>query len=142
MSPEPTADRGQALVVIVAILGLVAVVVASLGEANARIAGAVRAQRGAEAAAEAAGAVVADRLAEWPALFSYPSSENRDPFESLLEDPALLARAEEAAREVAAANGGALERIALERRADELSVRVEVVRNGVRAVARVGVRSR
>lgn len=136
MCPERSADRGQSLIVVVAILGLAALVVTLLREADERIVENVRAQRAAEAAAEAAGGVIADYIADLLAR-----DAGVDPVDAALEDQPLAIRAETAARETAAANGSALERLFLERRADEVSVRVQIARQGVHAIARVGVRT-
>lgn len=131
---------GQALVVLIALLGLAALVVLSLGDANARVFGSLRAQRAAEAAAEAGGVVVSDRLAE----LREEALERRALVNVLalaLADDALRLRAEAAAREVLAVLGAELERLVLELRYDEISVRAEVRWQGARAVARVGVRA-
>ncbi len=126
---------GQALLALIALLGLAALVIVSLAEADWRVLAHVRAQRAAEAAAEAAGVVVADYLT-WPR-----GRGGADVIETAVSDRELAARAEESARRVLAAMDGALERVRLERRVDEVSVRAEIVRDGVRAVARVGVRA-
>ena len=133
-------DTGQAIVVLIALLGLAALVVLSLGDANARVFSSLRAQRAAEAAAEAAGVVVSDRLVE----LREEALERRalvDVIAVALVEDALHLRAEAAAREVLAVLGAQLERLLLELRHDEISVRAEVRWQGARGVARVGVRA-
>lgn len=131
--------RGQALVVVVALLGLAALAIAALAEADGRLLTRLRAGHAAEAAAEAAGAIVADRLLE---LFEEAllTRHDADLVALVLAEPALARRAEAAAREALSPLGAELARIALERRADEVSVRAEVRLDGVTGIARVGVR--
>ncbi len=130
-------ERGQALVVLVALLGLAALVVISLGAADDRVVHRFRAQRAAEAAAEAAGAVVADRMF----LLARTERGGIDLVELTLRQADLLGLASAAAREVLARLDGSLEDLVLERRVDEVSVRARVARDGVVAVARVGIRA-
>ena len=133
-------DSGQAIVVLIALLGLAALVILSLGDANARVFGGLRAQRAAEAAAEAAGVVVSDRLVE---LREEALARRAlvDVLAVAVAEDALRLRAEAAAREVLAVLGAELERLILELRYDEISVRAEVRWQGARGVARVGVRA-
>lgn len=136
-------DRGQALAVMIAILGFAALVVVSLEMADARLLTRLRAQRAAEAAAEAAGAVVADRLVE---LLECDLDDRRGPCgdviaRALAERGTLVPRAEGAARAVLSPWRGELVRLLLERRANELSVRAEVRVSDTIGIARVGVRA-
>lgn len=135
----PRDDRGQALVLILALLGLAALALAALAEADGRLLTRLRARHAAEAAAESAGTIVADRLLE---LFeeSLLTRRDADALAVALSEPILARRAETAARDALAALGADLIRIALERRADEVSVRAEVRLDGVTGIARVGVR--
>jgi hypothetical protein len=130
---------GQALVVLVALVGVAVLVAISLSDVGNHVLARVRAQRAAEAAAEAAGAVVADRLLE---LNASPNvqAERRDAAGDVLDDPAVMAAARAAAGEVLVPLGAELQELRLERVIDEVAVRVEVRRDGVRARARVGVR--
>jgi hypothetical protein len=133
----PSRERGQALVVVVAILGLAALVAISLSDADDRLLARIRAQRAAEAAAEAGGAVVADRLVE---LGRQGVTDAYDAVELAVSDDSLRSRAELAAADVLARMSARLDALLLERRADEVSIRVVVRRAGVTAVARAGAR--
>lgn len=139
-------ERGQSLALLIALLGLGALVVVALGDADLRLLGGLRALRAAEAAAEAAGSVVADRLAELDGRDrdeqTHSGEGGGDPIAIALADRELPSRAEAAAREVLAALGAELVRVTLARRADELSVRAQVSLEGRQGTARVGVRPR
>lgn len=124
---------------LVGVLGFAALVVVALGQSDLRLLTGLRAQRAAEAAAEAGGAVVADRMVELRGVEAQPGAKS-DLIDLALADPALSFRAERSAREVLALLRAELVRLTLERRADELSVRVEVRFEGVSRIARVGVR--
>lgn len=149
MCGEPTPARprwspgqgGQALVVVVALLGFAALVVLSLSDADDRIVAKLRAERAAEAAAEAGGAVVADRLVELAAIDDGDRPARMDVIAAALSEPELPALAAVAANEVLARLGASYEQLTLERRVDEVSVKVRVRRDGVVATARVGVRA-
>ena len=149
MCGEPTPARprwspgqgGQALVVVVALLGFAALVVLSLSDAEDRIVAKLRAERAAEAAAEAGGAVVADRLVELAAIDDGDRPARMDVIAAALSEPELPALAAVAANEVLARLGASYEQLTLERRVDEVSVKVRVRRDGVVATARVGVRA-
>lgn len=131
--------RGQALVVVVALLGLAALAIAALAQADGRLLTRLRARQAAEAAAEAAGSIVADRLLD---LFeeSLVTRRDADLVAMVLGEPITAQRAEAAAREAVQALDAELVGIALERRADEVSVRAEVRLDGSGGIARVGVR--
>jgi hypothetical protein len=133
----PSRERGQALVIVVAILGLAALVAISLRDADDRLLARIRAQRAAEAAAEAGGAVVADRLVE---LARQGVTDAYDAVELAVSDDSLRSRAELAAADVLGRMSARLDVLLLERRADEVSIRVVVRRAGVTAVARAGAR--
>jgi hypothetical protein len=133
----PSRERGQALVIVVAILGLAALVAISLRDADDRLLARIRAQRAAEAAAEAGGAVVADRLVE---LGRQGVTDAYDAVELAVSDDSLRSRAELAAADVLGRMSARLDVLLLERRADEVSIRVVVRRAGVTAVARAGAR--
>jgi hypothetical protein len=132
-------DRGQALVVLVALLGFAALVVTSLSAADTRLLGRLRALRAAEAAAEAAGAAVADALVELRDD-DLAQRRQRDVIDVALADPLLRGHAVLATRPVLDALGAELSSLSLARRVDELSVRAEVRLGGVSGTARVGVR--
>lgn len=134
-------ERAQALVFLVALLGFAAAAAVALGSANDRLLGQLRAQRAAESAAEAAGVVVGDRLAEVVDEAKLARREARDALAEVVADTQLRAAATAAAREVAAALGASLEGLEVTRQNIEISVRTEVVRQGARATARVGVRA-
>lgn len=131
--------RGQALVLVVALLGLAALAIAALTQADGRLLTRLRARQAAEAAAEAAGSIVADRLLE---LFeeSLVTRRDADLVAVVLGEAVIARRAEAAAREAVLALDAELVGVALERRADEVSVRAEVRLAGSGGVARVGVR--
>ena len=133
-------ERGQALALLVAVLGLAAVVVASLTEADGRLLRHLHATRAAEAAAEAAGGVAADAMLQ---LRADAIAEHRsvDAIRGALADPGLAVRAELAAREVLRPLDADLTRLELTRRFDELSAKVTVRSRGADGLARVGVRS-
>ena len=133
-------DRGQALVMLVAVLGFAALVVASLAATDHRLLLELRALRAAEGAAEAAGAAVADALVEIRAD-DRAAHRERDAIDVALADPALETRARVAAGAVTDALGARLGAIELGRRIDELSVRVSVGLGERGGTARVGVRA-
>jgi hypothetical protein len=130
-------DEGQALIVLVALLGLGALVAISLSDATGQVVAGLRAERAAEAAAEAAGAVVADRLLE---IEHEASGAGSDAVGAVVDDVALMNLARAAAAEVAARLEADIQDLKIERLIDEVAVRVEIQRGGVRARARVGVR--
>lgn len=134
-------DAGQALVVVVALLGFAALVVLSLSGAEDRIVATLRAQHAAEAAAEAGGAVVADRLVQLAASEEGDHPARADVIAAALREPELPSLAAVAASEVLVRLGASYEQLTLERRVDEISVKVRVRRDGVAATARVGVRA-
>ena len=133
-------ERGQALVVLVALLGVAALVVASLADANARLLERLRALHAAEAAAEAAGGAVAEALVELRDE-DLATRRDRDDIAAALADPTLEARASLTARPVLEALSAELSALVLARRVDELSVRAEVRLGASRGLARVGVRA-
>lgn len=137
-------DDGQALVVLVALLGFAALVIVSLTDASARVLAQVQAQRAAEGAAESGGVVVSD----WLFANADDCGEDKprrcggaDLVARAVADENLRRRAEVAARQVLARLGGELDDLVFERRVDEASVRVRVRRAGASAIARVGVRA-
>ena len=133
-------ERGQALALLVAAVGLAAAVVGALVEADSRLLAKLHGTRAAEAAAEAAGGIAAERMVE---LRAEAIAERRavDAIDVALADPHLVRRAENAAREVLAPLDGELVHLVLTRRSDELSAKAEVRARGATGLARVGVRA-
>jgi len=109
-----TDDRGQALIVAVLALGIAAVAIVGLRDAQDRILADVRELRAGEAAVEAAAAQVSDDVFAFGGSLEDEDGEarrrvragpTRQQLERLLADPLLADRARSAADAIAAANG-------------------------------------
>ncbi len=109
-----TDDRGQALIVAVLALGIAAVAIVGLRDAQDRILADVRELRAGEAAVEAAAAQVSDDVfalggsledEDGEARRRVRAGPTRQELERLLADPLLADRARSAADAIAAANG-------------------------------------
>lgn len=106
-----TGERGQALVLVVLVLGLAAITIVGLREAQDRILSDARDRRAGEAAIEAAGAALADAQLDFLAslqdeLGTARRAPTRAELDAFVADPLIVERSRAAAAELSAANGG------------------------------------